>query len=462
LYSIICDSLGNILIYPHKVDDENGVASVIFYDAYQRKVKNSEMPLEHASTADGMVMVPNPGNPNQIYVFRNKSNDYLYNEEIDVYILDMKIYYSVIELGGVDSPSKIIIEDVLLVDRYLNGGIDATLHANGKDWWIACRSIVDNTTYLYRLTSEGIDAMEPQQKGHFQTDEISISNPRQVKFSPSGKHLVIAADSYVSVMSFNRCSGEIEVKKEIFSPTPPSRNNIKLLNLAECDDINAYIRHYYFTDHTKNIYQHHTMIASHNLNSDQVDTLFFTEDAPEWIDNKYSVGTLGLLLYGNDLIFSVDTMWASDPYDPAFFRPTTSLGIIRSPGSANPIVEPKGIYFGDQYINWHARQNLVNYNLAPLVTAYADPNPYDDSLRVCQGDSVQLGRWGDEANLIYEWQPAVGLSNPSTAFSHGGSGQYHHPHPHSAPSCRPKCRLRYPRQPYGHHHRLCAPGATTL
>jgi len=35
-------------------------------------------------------------------------------------------------------------------------------------------------------------------------------------------------------------------------------------------------------------------------------------------------------------------------------------------------------------------------------------------LEICPGDSVQLGRWGDGRNLLFDWQPAAGLSDPAS------------------------------------------------
>ena len=56
--------------------------------------------------------------------------------------------------------------------------------------------------------------------------------------------------------------------------------------------------------------------------------------------------------------------------------------------------------------------NLPNFRLGPLVTAYARPGWHaGPPLVQCPGDSVRLGRWADERNLTYEWQPSDGLSD---------------------------------------------------
>jgi hypothetical protein len=103
---------------------------------------------------------------------------------------------------------KVLSKNNLLLGDFVNEKMNATKHANGRDWWLLLMST--NTDQLYHkflITPDGI-------QGPFDQSIGSMDNPNkfygQTIFSKDGNRFVAASEnSVIDVYDFDRCSGDL-------------------------------------------------------------------------------------------------------------------------------------------------------------------------------------------------------------------------------------------------------------
>lgn len=112
---------------------------------------------------------------------------------------------------------KVIYKDSLIASGTFQWGINAVRHANGRDWWVIHSSEYNEAFYIYLLDPTGLKL-----KNTFTgTTKISqIHSFLEGFFSPDGNHYVTSETlglyfdtTYVTIYSFDRCSGSIERKE---------------------------------------------------------------------------------------------------------------------------------------------------------------------------------------------------------------------------------------------------------
>jgi hypothetical protein len=133
---------------------------------------NSGLPYSQSN-----IIIPTPDDSSKYYLFHLTGN-YNINAKAS------ELYYSLIDmsldngLGGIVSGKKnqIIIQDTLLTI------MDATRHANGRDWWIVCLQANTDSIYKILLTPIGVESITTQSLGV----GVPTFATGQCKFSPDG------------------------------------------------------------------------------------------------------------------------------------------------------------------------------------------------------------------------------------------------------------------------------------
>ena len=159
------------------------------------------LPVPHS-----VVFIPYPNDSNRIILLHQSgtSSSNFYSDGL---------YYSVIDktfnngLGGVVVGQK----NIKLPQTDLIQGMAACKHANGRDWWIVVFKHNTDLIYTYLLSPSGIVFNSQQSLGI----TPNVLHGGQKVFSSDGKkfaHLyydgmVGAANNYIRIFDFDRCSG---------------------------------------------------------------------------------------------------------------------------------------------------------------------------------------------------------------------------------------------------------------
>ncbi|MBK8845677.1 MAG: T9SS type A sorting domain-containing protein [Bacteroidetes bacterium] len=175
--SSICDKQGNLLFYT------DGMS---IWNSNHVNMPNGTGLMGNFSSNQSALIVPDPANTQQYYVFCNSMSD---------------LYYSVVDMtlnGG--------LGDVTTKNVFLKSNISEKLagvkHANGSDYWIMVHGAGNSEFYAYLLTSAGVNLV-PVTTTTGAPDAGSIG---QMQFSPDGKW--VAFTTYAS--STNACVSEFD------------------------------------------------------------------------------------------------------------------------------------------------------------------------------------------------------------------------------------------------------------
>lgn len=204
----ICDSSGNLLFYcgdPH-VDLwlQPGTHFLGIILNKNHEIMEGGDSLVGSTWYREMIILPNPGNTQQFYVFIAGITP----------TTNPGLYYCLVDLSYNGGLGRVIQKNVQLQTFPVCDGLAAVKHGNGRDWWLLFRtwnsSIPNNDYYSYLLTPQGISGPFTQSIGL-----LSSSGFLRLDFSKSGKILsVIDADQNMVLFDFDRCTGQL------FNPTP--------------------------------------------------------------------------------------------------------------------------------------------------------------------------------------------------------------------------------------------------
>ncbi len=196
--SSISDENGNLLLYTNGMQIWDASSNIICYG----------LKGYNASTMTSII-VPNPANANQYYVF-----------SVDLYVIDVftdGINYTVVEYVN-NSYWKIIAKNLPLLTEN-SQKICAVKHENGTDYWIITHGLGPNKgdKFYVNLLSDTLNVNAQTYKvGTAQTFDPVVFNTYNngggyLKSSSDGSKLAHAIfhDGYVEVFDFNNATGEI-------------------------------------------------------------------------------------------------------------------------------------------------------------------------------------------------------------------------------------------------------------
>jgi hypothetical protein len=355
----ICDSLGNLLFYcgTPKVFLSSGKKGFISNKNHQ-EMDNGDS-IVGSSWYQEMIIVPNPGNPYQYYVFSAGV------------LGTIGVFYSIVDLSYNGGLGKVIQKNVQLgsgVDLMCDG-ISAVKHGNGRDWWIVLRSWVyspmrTNDFYSFLVTPNGVNALPVQSIGNLVKDGSFF----RIKFNKQGTHMYNAeAQGTFERFDFDRCTG-ILTNQLTYSNLMLNTNGYWGFDLS-ADESKLY---------ATNIYQ--------TANADTSYFLQFDLNATNFLASADTLGVYcnpfvtGLVQKGPDdkIYLSIISLIPDTCYDYYYCYESsdsvsTHLSVVNSPDSAgiNCNYQPFSFNLGGHKA-YLGLPNNPNYELGPLVGSPCD------------------------------------------------------------------------------------------
>ncbi|MBL7779118.1 MAG: hypothetical protein JNK66_12600, partial [Chitinophagales bacterium] len=161
-----------------------------------------------------VLILPQPGNPSVYYIFHHTLDDTCGNYIRDRYCT---LYYSTVDMKANSGLGSVVVKNKVLMqgNELAAGQLAACRHANGRDWWVIKNGYVDPIYHKFMLTDSGISYQGSQTIGsgfwHLRFGGTSVFSQDGTKFA-SGREY-----SWVSLMDFNRCTGEFSNPDSIFA-----------------------------------------------------------------------------------------------------------------------------------------------------------------------------------------------------------------------------------------------------
>lgn len=334
----ICDSAGNLLFMTNGIYifDQAGnqlSTTVLSPCDYQSYYINDGLNIQQAA-----LFIPKPGSNTEYYLF-HESDDTLNSGRPGT------LYYSTIStinnpLGEVSQ-----INIPLCKGIFRDGGITACKHANGRDYWIIYGEHGSNKYYKFLLTNTGLTGPQYQSIGEVYGSPTDNMHSR---FSQDGSKFAVGAlGGLITIMDFDRCSGEFS-------------NPVTIFNEASVDTIH-HLSGSVMTEFSPN---GRFLYVSDNINLNQYD-LFASniQDSVEIFrdDSSYTSHIDMIQLASNGKIYG--STWNGGFYFWHQINYPDSLGY--------------GCQFVDTGIytlsaNSNNLPNMINYKLGPLVGSGCD------------------------------------------------------------------------------------------
>lgn len=418
-FTSISDNQGALLFYSTSV--ELSLTSIRVFDKNGALLENGDSLQGYPWVGQGSMILPWPGDTMKYYLFTGNRAGSVGNN----------MYYSIIDMSYNGGLGKVISKNNLLLADYVNEKMNATKHANGRDWWLVLMST--NTDQLYHkflLTPQGIQGPFDQLIGS--GDNINKAFGQMI-FSRDGSKLVsVSSNSSIDVFNFDRCSGALYNYKAageaIYSPP----NRYFGCSISSSGDV-LYTSS--IEPEFKNIYQFD--LTASNINSTK-QTIFSYPDT----GSMYIISMGQHLLGPDDKLYIVKgTNFNGTNWDTYY---THHLDVVLSPNIIGSGCNYQSNYFdlgiGKTTIGL---PTMVNYNLGPIVGSVCDslsigiqeqefedngiqiyPNPFtkDLSIRSVYTIDVLLKVYNELGELVYVKKIN---GNETIDFSFLPSGSYY-------------------------------------
>ncbi len=118
------------------------------------------------------------------------------------------LYYNVINKSASNGLGKVIAKNQTAIqDTFARGNIQATKHANGKDWWVVVPKVQSNCYHILPITKDGIGTPKLECLGRPWDDS---DGGTQTVFSPNGKKFArMNGINGLHIYDFNNTTGAL-------------------------------------------------------------------------------------------------------------------------------------------------------------------------------------------------------------------------------------------------------------
>jgi hypothetical protein len=359
----ICDSSGQLLLYCGSPQVSlwlagTGIATFGYLlNRYHQLVDNGDK-LYGMLWYQEMVIIPNPGNSNQFYVFC-----------AGVLPLETGLVYSVVDLSLNGGLGKVIQKNVVVTTDTLCDGITAVMHGNGRDWWIVSKNWSYSPTYrndiqVTLVTANGITPLPKQNIGSLNTN----ASFTRLKFNEAGNHLYcVHAEGIIDRFDFDRCTGLLS-NFHNFTPANASYNNFWGFEVSP-DESKIYITSIYKTAN-----QDSSFLFQFDLNASNV------LGSVDTLGAFLAPSTAGLLQKGPDDKIYLSVTWAGPDtcFDYLYCYGTvnttnSNISVINNPDSSGAACDfqPFSFYLGGHKAYWGLPNN-PNYELGAWIGSPCD------------------------------------------------------------------------------------------
>ena len=201
----VSDAKGHVLFYTN---------SETLWNSSNQVMKNGANLGGHASCSQGAVVVQNPGNAQQYYVFVHDAAETLFAGGLKYNLVDMT------RQGGLGEviQSRVQISSVMLTEK-----LTTVPHANGRDTWVLVHGWQTNTFYVYLLTATGlqptpvttnIGAVHSGGGGA----NGNANGVGYMRVSPDGRKLALGIrDQNFELFDFNTTTGQVSNYVPLYS-----------------------------------------------------------------------------------------------------------------------------------------------------------------------------------------------------------------------------------------------------
>jgi type IX secretion system substrate protein len=155
----------------------------------------------------GVLALPYPESDSLYYVFNLNMEAGPYPEP-NVPIIPYKLYAQLIDMSANNGLGKVIAKNqVVKQDTFGRGGIKATRHANGIDWWLIAPKSHSNCYWMFLIDKDGVHAPALECEGFVWLDRDQVG---QQCFSPDGKwYARIHSSNYFQLYRFDNASADL-------------------------------------------------------------------------------------------------------------------------------------------------------------------------------------------------------------------------------------------------------------
>ncbi len=382
----ICDSVGNLLFYCGSPNVPMWLApnnvNILGYI-----VNNNHQIMENGDSLIGsgwyqeMIIVPNPGNTNQYYVFT-----------AGVLSPFNGLFYSLVDLSYNNGLGKVIQKNIQLNSDYGCDGITAVKHGNGRDWWLVFRNWkyypdFTNEIKVYLVSPSGIIGNQPQNIGTLLTNAGFLRS----KFNRIGTKLYcVASEGLIECYDFDRCNGFLSNPNTIANFIGGIFDDFWGFEVSP-DESKIYVT---------SIYQTANQDSSYLIQFDLNATNFLL--SADTLDAFIAPSTAGILQLGPDGKIYLSVTWAGSDscYDYLYCYGTvnttnSNISVINFPDSSGAACDFQAFsfYLGGHKAYWGLPNN-PNYELAK------------DSGSVCDTLTVGINELiGNYSNLFVYYDP---------------------------------------------------------
>ena len=192
----IADETGNLLFYCGTRAGIGGPTGRVWNRAHQL-MPNGDT-LAGQAWYNEFLILPHPADSTLLYI-------------MSVYINDPVIhgvYYSLVDITQDNGLGDIVLKNVRVSNINLWDVLAAVQHANGRDWWVVTRELVDtifsggNQFHVFLISPNGISE-SIQSLGL-----ARYGNAGNLTFSPQGDRLLFTSyNGIIALFDFDRCTG---------------------------------------------------------------------------------------------------------------------------------------------------------------------------------------------------------------------------------------------------------------
>ena len=205
--TIMSDEDGNLLFYSNGCDINNANHEIM----ENGEVINPGMmedifcPSQAINWPQGVLALPLPESDSLYYVF-NLNLEGVYPSPPFLGIAPRLLYAQLIDMSENNGLGKVIEKNqVIKQDTFGRGGIQATRHANGIDWWMTVPKSHSNCYWVFLINKEGMEEPFLECEGEVWLDRDQLG---QQSFSPNGEWFArIHSSNYFQLYKFNNVNG---------------------------------------------------------------------------------------------------------------------------------------------------------------------------------------------------------------------------------------------------------------
>jgi hypothetical protein len=194
---VISDTAGNLLFYSNGLYIANSIGNIMLNGDNLNPGTFANNYPEGLPIPQGNLIIPMPDNPGKYYLFHETAT------YMATLTKPLELFYSMIDMSLDSGLGGVVLKNqVVLLDTLELGELNATKHANGRDWWILFHKVFSDMFYKLLVTPYGIN-IYTQNIGTIRNEYGGTSG-----FANDGSRFShYNANTDLDIYDFDRCTG---------------------------------------------------------------------------------------------------------------------------------------------------------------------------------------------------------------------------------------------------------------